>query len=127
MHHAWLVEDIRQLLMEAVADDPPDSQIKQTRRNLFNLALVCHLFTEIATDHLWRDLPDMTPVLRLMPSLRFNKSGTHVVSLDFDLTLWPILNLGMNEAAYRRAISECSRLERDIEMCAQSPGTHITR
>lgn len=94
MHPAWLVEDVRRLLMGAVVGDPPSST-NQTRQDLARLARVCHLFTELATDHLWRDLPDVTPILRLMPSLQFNDSGTDLVSFELVLTLWSMVNLEM--------------------------------
>ncbi|CAA7263388.1 unnamed protein product [Cyclocybe aegerita] len=55
-----------------------DQDVLQARKDLLAAVLVCQTFTEPALDALWRVLPSLTPLLKLLPSFG-QQDGTYVI------------------------------------------------
>lgn len=79
MHHIWtiaelrwtLVENIRQLA-NGLGTRPSTSEYWQT---LVALTTVCRDFSDPAVAQIWHDLPELNPILMLMPSVTFSWEG----------------------------------------------------
>ena len=67
---------------------------KESRQCLFNAALTCKDFLEVALDELWREMDSFVPILKLLPGLQFENNtyvcaNVHVFLYDLILSLGP--------------------------------------
>lgn len=62
---------------------------KTKRRDLFNAALTCKDFLEVALDALWEELGSLVPLLKLLPALQLENKEYVCAKMSslYDLTL----------------------------------------
>ena len=62
---------------------------KTKRRDLFNAALTCKDFLEVALDALWEELGSLVPLLKLLPALQVENKEYVCAKMSslYDLTL----------------------------------------
>ena len=48
----------------------PGSNVSQTRKDLFYAARICHIFLDPAINALWRVLPSLFLLLKILPSFQ---------------------------------------------------------
>jgi hypothetical protein len=69
-------------------------EIDESHRCLFNAALTCKDFLDVALDALWEDLHSLVPLLKLLPALRVEDgayvcANVHIFLCDLILYLGP--------------------------------------
>ena len=66
----------------------PDQQL-EAKKALFYAAQACRVFLEPALDALWRVLPSLLPLLKLLPSFRVENDVGVSQEIGFPISLFP--------------------------------------
>ena len=72
MHHALEIQDILSIIFLHCSPPGPKSAYREeaySPSDLPILARTCRAFKETALDLLWKDLPDLSPLLRCLPEI----------------------------------------------------------